>query len=85
MILQSAELSPSQRASIEQSVGRKLHDQENVVLCGSGPKVASATSRQQAVEQMRYQLYILDRTDRRMSIEDCVAAILEQSGTESVA
>jgi hypothetical protein len=32
MILQSAELSPSQRASIEQSVGRKLHDQENVVL-----------------------------------------------------
>jgi hypothetical protein len=85
MILQSAELSPSQRATMEQSVGRKLHEQENIVLCGTGPKVASEASRQQAVQQMRHQLYILDRADRRMSIEDCVAAILEQSGTGSPA
>jgi hypothetical protein len=85
MILQSGELSPSQRAAIEQSVGRKLQDQENIVLCGTGPKVASESSRQQAAARMRHQLYILDRCDRRMSIEDCVAAILERSGTEPAA
>jgi hypothetical protein len=83
MILQSAELSPSQRAAIEQSVGRKLQDQENIVLCGAVPKVASEAGRQQAAERMRHQLSVLDRCDRRMSIEDCVAAILERSGTES--
>jgi hypothetical protein len=85
MILQSAELSPSQRATIEQSAGRKLQQQENIVLCGSVSKVASEASRQQAIQQMRHRLYILDRADRRMSIEDCVAAILEQSGTGSPA
>jgi hypothetical protein len=85
MILQSAELSPSQRAVIEQSVGRKLQDQENIMLCSTGPKVASEVSRRQAVEQMRHQLYILDRSSRRESIEDCIAAILEQSGAESAA
>jgi len=85
MILQSAELLPSQRAAIEQSVGRKLQDQENIVFCCSGPKVASDTDRRQAAEQMRHRLYLLDRADRRMSIEDCVAAILERSGAESAA
>lgn len=85
MILQSAELSPSQRAAIEQSVGRKLQDQENIVFCCGSPKVASDAGRRQAAEQMRHRLYLLDRADRRMSIEDCVAAILEQSGAESAA
>jgi hypothetical protein len=28
---------------------------------------------------MRYQLFLLDQSQRRMSIEDCVAALLEKS------
>ena len=79
MILQPAELTPSQKAAIEEKVGRKLQDTENIVLCGGTPKVASVVQRQNSVLQMRYQL---DRSQRRMSIEDCMAALLEQSGPE---
>jgi hypothetical protein len=69
MILQSAELPPSQNAAIKDSMGLPA-------------KVASPEDRQQAANQMRYQLYLLDRSERRMSIEDCMAAMLEQAGTE---
>jgi hypothetical protein len=79
MILQTAELSSTQRAAIETMVGRKLHDQENIVLCGGRPKVASAEERQRAADRMRYQLFLLDQSERRMSIEDCAAALLEKS------
>jgi hypothetical protein len=82
MILQPAELTPSQKAAIEETVGRKLQDTENIVLCGGTPKVASVVQRQNSVLQMRYQLDQLDRSQRRMSIEDCMAALLEQSGPE---
>jgi len=82
MILQPAELTPSQKAAIEEKVGRKLQDTENIVLCGGTPKVACASERQNSVLQMRYQLDLLDRSQRRMSIEDCMAALLEQSGAE---
>jgi hypothetical protein len=80
MILQTAELSPGQRAAIEKMVGRKLQEQENVVFCAGKPKVASTAERQQAAELMRYQLYPLDPSERRMSIEDWAAALLEKSG-----
>jgi hypothetical protein len=79
MILHTAELSPNQRATIETMVGRKLHDQENALLCGGRPKVASAEERQHAAVRMRYQLFLLDPSERRMSIEDCAAALLEKS------
>jgi len=79
MILQTAELSPQQKAAIEKMVGRKLQDQENIVLCGGQPKVASAEERQSAAERMRYQLYLLDQSERRMSIEECAAALLEKA------
>jgi hypothetical protein len=79
MILQTAELSPTQKAAIEKTVGRKLQDRENIVVCGGRPKVASAAERQQAAELMRYQLYLLDQSERRMSIEDWAAALLEKS------
>lgn len=79
MILQTTELSPTQKAAIEKTVGRKLQDQENIVLCGGRPKVASPQERQQAAALMRYQLYLLDQSERRMSIEDCAAALLEKS------
>lgn len=70
MILQTEELSPNQKAGIE-NMGRKPQQ-----------KAASAADRQTAAEQMRYQLYLLDRSQHRMSIEDCMAALLEKSGTE---
>jgi hypothetical protein len=79
MILQTTELSPTQKAAIEKTVGRKLQDRENIVVCGGRPKVASAAERQQAAELMRHQLYLLDQSERRMSIEDWAAALLEKS------
>jgi hypothetical protein len=79
MILQTAELTPTQRAAIENMVGRKLQDQENIVLCGGRPKVASMEERQHAADRMRYQLFLLDPSERRMSIEDYAAALLEKS------
>jgi hypothetical protein len=41
---------------------------------------ADDEARRTAAEQMRYQLYLLDRSQRRPSIEDCVAALLESGG-----
>ena len=79
MILQSTELSPNQKADLEQTLGRKLQDQENVVLCCGKPKMSQPADRQNAAEQMRYQLYLLDRSQHRLSIADCMAAMLEQS------
>jgi hypothetical protein len=82
MILQSAELSPSQKAAIEEKVGRKLLETENIVFCGGNPKVASAADRQNAVLQMRHQLTLLDRSQRRMSIEEWTEALLGETGSE---
>ena len=79
MILQSTEFSPRQRAATDKVVGPKLQNPENVVVCGDRPKVASAEERQRAADRMRYQLYLLDPSERRLSIEDCVAALLEKA------
>jgi hypothetical protein len=79
MILQTTQLSPSQKATIEAKVGRRLQDQEKVVLCGGQAWVASADKREDAAQEMRYQLYLLDQSERRMSIEDCAAVLLEKS------
>ncbi len=79
MILQTTELTPSQKAAIEEMVGRKLQDQENIVLCGGTPKVASTEERQSAAEKMRHQLDLLDKSQRRMSIEECAAELLEKA------
>ena len=79
MILQTVELSPNQKAAIEETSGRKLQDQENIVLCGNKLRVASVADRENAAQKMRYQLFLLDQSQRRMSIEDCVAALLEKS------
>ena len=80
MIQQSAELSPSQMAAIEQKVGRKVLDGENIVLCGGNPKVTSPVDRENAVLEMRYQLSLLDRSQRRMSIEEWTDALLSEAG-----
>jgi 50S ribosomal subunit-associated GTPase HflX len=85
MILQTSELSPSQKASLEETAGRKLLDGENIVCCGGTLKVASETARQNAALQMRYQLSLLDRSERRMSIEDCMAALMGDTEAELTA
>ena len=79
MILQTTQLSPSQKASIETMAGRRLQDQENVVLCRGKARVASAQERGNAARQMRIQLYLLDPSERRMSIEECAAALMKDS------
>ena len=71
MIPQSKEVSPGHKVAIENAVSRKLHTQGNVV--------ASLAARQQAAELMRHQLFLLDPSERRMSIEDYAALLLEQS------
>jgi hypothetical protein len=81
MILQTVELSPNQKAAIEETLGRKLQDPENIVLCGNKLRVASVADRENAAQKMRYQLFLLDQSQRRMSIEDCIAALLEKSET----
>jgi hypothetical protein len=79
MILQSTQLSPRQKAAMERIAGRTLQTPENIVVTGGTPKVASMEDRQHAAERMRYQLYLLDPSERRMSIEDWAAALLEKS------
>ena len=71
MIPQSKEVSPGQQAAIENAVNRRLQNQGNTV--------ASLAARQQAAELMRHQLFLLDPSERRMSIEDYAAVLLEQS------
>jgi hypothetical protein len=85
MILQTAGLSPSQKASLEDKAGRKPQDAENIVCCGRAVKIASEAQRQNAALQMRYQLSLLDRSQRRMSIEECMAALMGESDAELTA
>lgn len=71
MIMPSA-----QHASIEQTGGRTPANHQSV----SSSRESRAAHCQHALEEMRYRLYLLDRSQRRPSIEDCVASILESSG-----
>jgi hypothetical protein len=70
MILHHAELPPSQKAALEQRAA---------VLYGAEAKVAGAAEHQNAVLQMRYQLSLLDRSERRLSIADSMAAMMENA------
>ena len=71
MIMPSAE-----HASIEQTVGPQPGNHHNATRT----RELRAANCQQALDQMRYRLYLLDRSQRRPSIEDCVASLLESSG-----
>jgi hypothetical protein len=62
--------------------GRAVQDPGNLLL-GSMARIPTAQEKQVAADQMRYQLYVLDRSAQRMSIEDCCAALLERAGNES--
>ncbi len=82
MILQTVELMPNQKAAIEEVAGRELQLQENMVLRRGAQSGANAQERREATEQMRYHLYLLDRSQRRMSIEDFMAALLDAASPE---
>ena len=73
-----AQLSP--QASTEENVGRKILDSENAELRNGHSKVVSPAERQNAVLAMRYQLSLLDRAERRMSIEEWIDALLSEPG-----
>ncbi len=79
MFLQTREGSARQRVAIEAKAGRGIHDQEDVVLWRGKAKVASAQERENAAQRVRYQLYLLDPSERRMSIEECAAALLKKT------
>lgn len=82
MILQPVEQSPNQKAAIEELVGREIQNQQRTVI-RKVQKVPSVLDHQAAVDEMRYQLYLLDRSQRRPSIEDYIENFLEKSGTEA--
>jgi hypothetical protein len=75
MILQTVELLPTQKAAIEEKVGGK----ESVVRGSAKAMAAKDAGRQAAAQQMRYQLYLLDRSQHRMSIEDYADLLLQKA------
>ena len=82
MTLRTTPPSPSQKPATEASAGRKVQDPGNILFHSRTARIPSAQEKQLAADQMRYQLYLLDRSQHRMSIEDCVAALLERSSNE---
>lgn len=82
MIFRSVDLSSNPNTAIEELVGRELPDPSNLLFRGSKPRVASPAERQNAALQMRYQLYLMDRSQHRLSIEELAADLLEQPGTD---
>ncbi len=81
ILLTESPLSPSQNAAIDEAVGREFQIQDNTMMCGGILQDTGAQERQQAAEQMRYQLYLLDRSQHRMSIEECMAAMMDSPST----
>ena len=75
MILQPLEQSPNQKAAIEELVGRDLQNQPGTST-RKVQKIPSVLDHQAAVDQMRHHLYLLDRSQRRPSIEDYIESFL---------
>ncbi len=74
MILQTVEVLASQKAAIEEKVGGEI-----MMPCSGAATAAQTAERQAAAQQMRYQLYLLDRSQHRMSIEDYVDLLLQKA------
>ncbi len=83
MILQTPELSPNHKATIDDLVGGELHNQQKTIVRSGIQKKPTVRDHQAAVDEMRYQLYMLDRSQRRPSIEDYISDFLEKPGTET--
>ena len=82
MTLRTTPPSPNRNPAPETSTGRRVQDPGNVLFDSRAARMPTAQEKQLAADQMRHQLYLLDRSAQRMSIEDCVAALLERSSTE---
>ena len=82
MTMRTTPPSPSQTPATEAPGGRRVQDPGSILFNSRASRIPSAQEKQLAADQMRYQLYLLDRSAQRMSIEDCVAALLERSGSE---
>ncbi len=76
MILQSEQLSPNQKAAIEELLGRQLLDREAVSLRAFEPPAISETQ-QRAVEELRRFLETPGRSRPGVSDEELDAAITE--------
>ena len=75
MIMQAVELLPTQEAVIEENVGGK----ESIVPGSRSATAAKDEDRKAAAQLMRYQLYLLDRSQHRMSIEDYADLLLQKA------
>jgi len=82
MTLRTTPPSPSHNPATEASTGPRVQHPGNILFNSRAARIPSAQEKQLAADQMRYQLYLLDRSSQRMSIEDCVAALLERSSTD---
>ena len=82
MILRRVDLSSNLNTAIEELVSRDLPDPANLLFRCCKPRVASPAERQNAALQMRYQLYLMDRSQHRLSIEDLAADLLENPGND---
>ena len=80
MIAQAPQLSPNQMAAIDDMVGRDLRNPQKNLSRSAVHKPLTVGDYQVAVDQMRYQLYLLDRSQRRPSIEDYISDFLEKPG-----
>jgi hypothetical protein len=75
MILLPESSSSSRTPAIDELMSAGFSPNGAALFCNA----ANAHERMSAAMQMRHRLYLLDRSERRQSIEDCVAAVLEQS------
>ena len=85
MIAQAPQLLPNQKAAIDDIVGRDLKNPQKNLSRSAVHKPLTVGDHQAAVDQMRYELYLLDRSQRRPSIEDYISDFLEKPGTETQA
>lgn len=82
MILQTAQLSPNQRAVIEELVGRKLLDHETFSLCACGGPELSDPRRETPADKTRRLLAAMDCSERRMTDAEWADALLGAAGRE---
>jgi hypothetical protein len=76
MILQPAGVSPSRNAAPQND------DQQNIPQGVEAQRIADAAQREDALLKMRHKLAHLDLSQRRMSIEDWMAALMGEADAE---
>jgi len=82
MTLRTTPPSPSHNNPATEAPGGRIVQDGNILIRSRSARIPTAQEKQLAADRMRYQLFLLDRSAQRMSIEDCVSALLERSSTE---